>query len=344
MNKTFIYQQSFQLESGNNLPELRIVYSDLGRADAGRIIWVCHALSGSSDVLDWWPGLVGTGRLFDPANDRIICANVIGSCYGSSGPKDLEQPTSFPDLTIRDFVKAHRLLADALGIDKIDVLIGASLGGQQAIDWAIDEPARIRQLILIATNAVHSPYGIAFNEAQRLALKADLTYGLKNGGQEGLKAARAIAMLSYRSYTDFSLKQAESSPRASNFRAASYVRYQGEKFINRFNPYSYWLLTNAMDSHDVRRGRTGTIEEILGRVTARTLVVGIDSDALFPVSEQHFLATHIPFAEFGLIESPHGHDSFLIDYDKLHKLLREFLYNDFKGFRQTQLKRKTTLN
>ncbi|MBI3135289.1 MAG: homoserine O-acetyltransferase [Bacteroidetes bacterium] len=344
MNKQFSYRQSFQLESGKVLPELTIAYSDYGPRDARRIIWVCHALSGSAQVIDWWPGLVGKDRLFDPESDRVICANVLGSCYGTSGPVDLDYPAEFPEVTIKDFVKAHQLLADELKLKKIDVLIGASLGGQQAVEWAVEQPARFDQLILIATNAHHSPYGIAFNEAQRLALKSDLTFGLKNGGKEGLKAARAIAMLSYRSYTDFELKQSEDSLKSTGYKAASYVRYQGEKFVDRFNPYSYNLLTKAMDSHDVRRGRSTSLQQVLEQIQARTLVVGIDSDTLFPISEQQQLAAHIPGAEFGLIESPHGHDSFLIDYDKLNKLLSEFLYNDFRQYKPTRLKPKTTLN
>jgi len=344
VNHLFQYDQPFLVESGRTLPQLTIAYYDNQLQNARRTVWVCHALSGSSDVSEWWPGLVSEKRLFDPSLDRIICANVLGSCYGTSGPKGLEYPNEFPEVTIKDFAKAHQLLADHLGLSKIDVLIGASLGGQQALEWSVQHPLFFEQLILIATNAVHSPYGIAFNEAQRLALRSDLTFGLKNGGKEGLKAARAIAMLSYRSYNDFGLKHAENSLKSGNYKAASYVRYQGEKFVERFDPYSYNLLTKAMDSHDIRRGRKGTISEVLKNVKAKTLVVGIDSDLLFPLSEQQLLATYIPGAEFGLIESPHGHDSFLIEYDKLNELLVEFFYNNFNGYKQTQLKRKINLN
>ena len=344
MNKKFQFNQSFQLESGVALPGIKICYSDYGSQSANKVIWVCHALSGSSQVLDWWPGLFGENRLFDPNEYRIICANVVGSCYGSTGPGELESPTQFPLVTIKDFVKAHALLADHLKLNKIDILIGASLGGQQAVEWAITEPFRFDKLVLIATNAVHSPYARAFNEVQRLALEADITYGLKSGGEAGLKAARAIAMLSYRSYSDFDLKQGETVNKTDDYKAASYVRYQGEKFTARFNPYSYHVLSKAMDSHDILRGRAGTYQSVLSTITAKTLVIGIDSDALFPLAEQRLLAEAIPGAEFGVIESPHGHDSFLIDYGKLEHLISEFLHNNFRNFKGTQLKKTPLIN
>lgn len=331
---SYNYTSDFILESGKKLEGITITYSDYGSCEASRIVWVCHALSGSSEVLDWWAGLFGTNQLFDPAKDRIICANVIGSCYGSTGAQYFDQPLSFPLITIKDMIKAHQLLADHLGVKKIDVLIGASLGGQQAVEWAVTNPDMISQLILIATNAFHSPYGRAFNEVQRLALLADQTFGQKDGGQAGLKAARAIAMISYRSYDDFTLKQSEKEFRSDDFKSASYVRYQGEKFVNRFNAYAYWYLSKAMDSHDVLRGRIGTYDSVLKNIKANTLVIGIDSDSLFPVSEQKFLAEKIPNAQFGLINSLHGHDSFLIDYEKLNELVKRFLCA--KGIEQSE--------
>lgn len=340
MKSIFNYTASFVLESGQQLDKITIAYSDYGPADAARTIWVCHALSGSSEVLAWWPGLFGAGQLFDPKKDRIICANVLGSCYGTTHAGELENPLQFPVITIKDMVKAHQLLADHLGLEKIDLLIGASLGGQQALEWAVTYPDFVKELIVIAANAFHSPYARALNETQRLALEADLTFGLRNGGQAGLKAARAIAMISYRSYEDFAQKQSEKEPKSDQYRASSYVRYQGEKFVDRFNAYAYYYLSKAMDSHDILRGRSGDHAVVLSTIKARTLIIGIDSDTLFPVSEQRFLAAHIPGAEFGLITSPHGHDSFLIDYEKLNSLVHEFLQNGFKKFKPTQLKSK----
>lgn len=339
---TTIYQsgEEFKLESGHELRGIQITYSDNGPKKSGRVIWVCHALSGSSEVQTWWAGLVGEGKPFDPTVDRIICANVLGSCYGTTGPHEWERPLDFPAITVKDMVQAHDILAGHLKLQKIDVLIGASLGGQQALEWAITNPSRVQQLILIATNAVHSAYGRAFNEAQRLALRADQTFGQHHGGKAGLVAARAIAMLSYRSYTDFELKQSENELKSDGYKAASYVNYQGEKFIGRFNAYAYWYLSKAMDSHDILRGRTGSYQDVLQLIKARTLVIGINSDGLFPVSEQKFLAENIPNASFGLIESPHGHDSFLIDYLKLNKLIEDFVEQKKKVSAPTVLKRK----
>lgn len=339
MKNYFQFEGKYQLESGKTLNGLHVAYSLYGNPQADKTIWVCHALSGSSEVLDWWPGLFGEGQLFSSDDYKIICANVIGGCYGSTGPLSYEKPIDFPDLTVRDIVGAHQLLAEALKVKSIDILIGASLGGQQALEWSITDSKLIKSLILIATNAEHSPLGRAFNESQRLALKADPTFGQSKGGRDGLKAARAIAMLSYRSYEDFKIKQADTGEELLNYRAASYVRYQGEKFVERFDPYSYFILSQAMDSHDVKRGR-GELSEVLGGVSTRTLVVGIDSDTLFPLSEQRLLAELLPNADLGVISSPYGHDAFLIEYEQLSELIADFLFNEFKGHKQTTLKPK----
>lgn len=340
MIKYFQYNKNFQLESGEAFNGLKIAYSIYGDVNAEKTIWVCHALSGNSLVADWWSGIFGEGRFFDFSKYRVICANVVGSCYGTTGPDDEEDYTDYPLITIRDMVNAHELLRDHLGIESIDILIGASLGGQQALEWAIKAPEVHKRLILIATNAVHSPFGRAFNEAQRLALKADPTFGKQGGGEDGLSAARAIAMLSYRSYEDFKIKQADEADKTDDYRGASYVKYQGDKFKSRFKAGAYYTLSKAMDSHDISRNRGG-LEIVLGEVNAETLVVGVDSDLLFPLSEQKFLAQHIPDAHLGVIHSQHGHDAFLIEYDQLIHLLDEFLNNDFQRYKPTTL--KTTL-
>ena len=344
MNNLYHYKNAFELESGEQLNELKIAYTDSGKSTNKKVVWVCHALSGNADVFEWWPGLFGDNQIFNSSEYRIICANVIGSCYGSTSPADYENPQKFPFLTIKDIVKAHQLLAEELNIQKIDILIGASLGGQQALEWNLTDPNKFDKLILIATNAKHSAYGRAFNEAQRLAIESDLTFGMKDGGQAGLKAARAIAMISYRSYQDFEIKQSESAITLKNYKAASYIRYQGQKFVERFNPYSYYLLTKAMDSHDIRRGRGNDLAALLSTVKSKTLVVGIDSDTLFPLQEQRLLASHIPNANLGVIKSVHGHDAFLIEYEKLNQFIEEFLTNEFKTYRTTTLKRNYSLN
>lgn len=338
MIKYFLYPNTFELESGNKLDSLKIAYSVYGDPSAKETIWVCHALSGNSLVEEWWGGLFGVNKLFDFKKYRVICANVIGSCYGTTGPDELDDPRDFPLVTVKDIVRGHQLLSDYLSVDSIDYLVGASLGGQQALEWAISQPGRIRELILIATNAQHSPFGKAFNEAQRLAIEADETYGLKGGGSKGLKAARAIAMLSYRSYADFDIKQADKGEKLDGHNASSYVRYQGEKFIDRFKVGAYYTLSKAMDTHDVGRG-VESVEQALSLIKARTLVVGVSSDLLFPFSEQQFLADHIDGAEIGTIYSDHGHDAFLIEYEQLSNIISEFIYNDYKGFKPTVLKR-----
>ena len=322
----YLHPYGLRLESGEILDQVRIAYNVYGNPNAEKTIWVCHALSGNSLVPEWWGGLFGETRFFNFKEYKVICANVIGSCYGTTGPDDLEDYSEFPTITVKDMVKAHMLLRKQLQIESIDILIGASLGGQQALEWAIEEQGRIKQLILIATNAVHSPFGKAFNESQRLALQADPTFGKKGGGLEGLKAARAIAMLSYRSYHDFELKQQDDQESIDDYRASSYVRYQGEKFLTRFKAGAYYTLSKAMDSHDVGRGKISR-EDALEKVVARTLVVGVDSDILFPLSEQEYLARHIANSELGVIKSEHGHDAFLINYDQLEKILDKFINN-----------------
>lgn len=331
----FTYTAAFQLESGKKLPGLEISYHTFGNLNTQKdnVIWVCHALTANSDVLDWWPGLFGEKTLFDPENYLIICANIISSAYGSTNPLSIniktEEPyfLSFPEVTIRDMVEAHKLLADHLNINKIKILIGGSLGGQQAVEWAISEPEKFNQLILLASNAKHSPWGIAFNESQRMCLAADSTFykSKLNGGNAGLKAARSLALLSYRNYKTYAVTQAEDDlQKKGSFSASSYQNYQGQKLVNRFNAYSYWYLSKAMDSHNVGRNRV-SLENALGRIKARTLVIAIASDILFPPEEQRFLAHHIPDASFVEVESLFGHDGFLIETAALSKIIQTFL-------------------
>ncbi|MFS8615728.1 MAG: homoserine O-acetyltransferase [Solitalea sp.] len=334
--------EKFELESGSILPGLEIAYHTWGdfRPEKNNVIWVCHALTANSNVPEWWPGLFGEDCYFNPRDHFIVCANILGSCYGSTGPlsanPETEKPYygSFPTVTVRDMIKAHQLLAKHLGITKIHTILGGSLGGQQAMEWAITEPDRIDHAILIATNAVHSPWGIAFNESQRMALTADETFGLPSpdAGAKGLKAARAIAMLSYRNYKTYELTQTdEDRSRLENYRACSYQQYQGQKLVNRFNAYSYWTLSRAMDTHDVARNR-GSLERALGGITARTLVIGISSDVLFPITEQQLLARLIPGAHFVEIDSVYGHDGFLIETALLAEHIGAFLNKTAKKF------------
>ncbi|GAB3905547.1 homoserine O-acetyltransferase family protein [Mucilaginibacter boryungensis] len=336
----FKYQQPFELESGKQLLELEIGFHTYGTLNKQRnnVVWVCHALTANSDVLDWWKGLFGENDYFNPEEHYIVCANILGSTYGTTSPLSVNPATglpyylTFPDYTIRDIVKAHQLLANHLGVDSIEVLLGGSLGGQQALEWSIMEPNRIKNLVLIATNARHSPWGIAFNESQRLALSADTTFynNTPDGGSKGLKAARSIALISYRTYKTYGVTQQEQTDELHNYRAASYQNYQGQKLVNRFNAYSYWYLTKVMDSHNVGRNRQG-VERALSTITAKTLVIGIKSDVLFPIEEQQYLFRQIPKAALAEIDSFYGHDGFLIDTENLTNIISSFLKTDVKG-------------
>jgi homoserine O-acetyltransferase len=337
MSSTHIYKypKEFKLENGKKLRGLQISYQTYGKLNANKdnVIWACHALTANADVLDWWKGLFGVKDLFNPEEHFIICATVIGSHYGSTNPLSINPVTgnpyylSFPEFTIRDLVQGHQLLAEHLGIEKIKVLIGGSLGGQQASEWAIIDGSKIENLILVATNAFHSPWGIAFNESQRLAITADRSFYAQkpDGGMRGLKVARSIALLSYRTYEAYGATQLESvNEKTDGFRASSYQNYQGEKLCKRYNAYSYWYLSKAMDSHNVGRGRKSVVDA-LNTIKSNTLVIGIENDFLFPLVEQEFLGKHIPGAEFHSINSAYGHDGFLIETDILTNIIGNFL-------------------
>jgi len=333
--KTLNIKEPFALESGASLPELTITYTTYGRLSEQQdnVVWVCHALTANADPAEWWPGLVGEGKLFDPAKHFIVCANILGSCYGTTGPALVNPATgdpfrqNFPLVTVRDMVRAHQLLQAHLGIRRIEIAIGGSMGGQQVLEWAIMDPALIRHIVILAANARHSAWGIAFNEAQRMAIEADptLSDGSPEAGLRGLEAARAIAMLSYRNYLTYQHSQADpENDKLDDFRASSYQRYQGLKLRKRFDVFAYLTLSKAMDSHNVGRGRPG-IEAALKGIKAKTLVIGIRSDILFPVSEQAEIAKHVPQADLEVIDSLYGHDGFLIEDAQITRLVTAFL-------------------
>lgn len=331
---TYKHHTVFKLDNRQVLEELEIAYQTWGELNSSRdnVVWVIHALTANSDVFDWWSGLFGDDKVFNTSEHFIVCANTLGSHYGTTSPLSINPKTetpyylSFPSFNVRDMAAVQKLLADHLGIKKINTLIAGSLGGQQAIEWAISEPWRMKDLILMATNCKHSPWGIAYNESQRLALSADPTFfsNTPNGGERGLLAARSIALLSYRNYETYAISQQETdNNKTENFKACSYQKYQGDKLVKRFNAYSYWYLSKAMDSHNVARER-GSLEDALSLVRARTLVIGIASDQLFPPAEQQFLAQHINGAVYKEINSFYGHDGFLIETDALAQIIFHF--------------------
>lgn len=332
-NLTYKYESPLKLENGQWLPEFTLAYTTYGtlNADKSNVVWVCHAFTGNANPSDWWSGLIGDKRLYNPNEHFIVCANILGSHYGSTNPLSINPITNepyfhdFPFITIRDVVNSLNLLRQHLEIDKIKVLLGGSLGGQQAAEWVIMKPDVIENLVLFSTNAVHSPWGIAFNESQRMAIANDPTWTERHpkAGMEGMKVARSIALLSYRNYETYNRTQSRDSGQIDFFRANTYQNYQGEKLLKRFNAFSYWTLSKMFDSHDVGRGRGG-VEKALGTIKAKTLVIGITSDVLFPPCEQAYLAKHINGAKYQEIDSTYGHDGFLIEFEAMTKTIKDW--------------------
>lgn len=332
--KIYEYTHPFKLESGETLPSLRIAYHTYGTLSSGKdnAVWVCHALTANSDVADWWPHIVEDGRFLDPKKWFVVCANIIGSCYGSTGPLSINDSTgqpyyaSFPKITIRDMVNAHIILADALGLIDINTLVGSSVGGFQALEWAVMQPERFRRMILIATAAKASPWSIALDETQRMAILADSTYGTPSpdAGMAGLATARAIGLLSYRGPWGYNATQQDPATDSipATHRACTYQQYQGEKLCRRYNAYSYMTILDAFDTHDVGRGRGG-VENALARIKAETTVVGITTDIIFLPEEMRQLTGMIPGAEYHEIQSEFGHDGFLVEHQQLNRILNK---------------------
>lgn len=329
--KYFIYPHPFQLDSGASLPGFTLAYHTFGTLNEAKdnVVWVVHALTGSSNPMEWWPGVVGPGCVIDPEKHFIICANCLGSPYGSTCALSLNTVSGlpyyhdFPLITNRDIANSFELLRMHLNIERIRLLAGASLGGQQALEWSVIAPGVFDYQLLIATNAKHSPWGIGFNESQRLAIQADQTWKQRqdDAGQAGLLAARSIALLSYRSAQGYNKTQQDDEEKLDNFRVQSYQRYQGEKLVRRFNAFSYWTLSKAMDSHNIGRNRGG-IESALSSIRAKTTILGIETDILFPLEEQQLLYRYIPNARLDVIHSDLGHDGFLTESRKVTQVIK----------------------
>jgi homoserine O-acetyltransferase len=327
---SFTIHDRFELECGESFEKLTIRYSTYGQLnkEASNVVWVCHALTADANSKEWWSGLIGEDDLYNPKDYFIVCANIIGSAYGTTSPVDCDidkRYSQFPQVTIRDNVLAFEHLKKYLGINKIHTVIGGSMGGQQAMEWAIHDSEVCQNLILLATSAVMSPWAIAFNQSQRMSIEADSSWAqpCKNAASSGLKAARSIALLSYRNDEAYNSTQEDTFNFDKNLKASSYQSYQGEKLVNRFNAYSYHSLTKTMDSHDVGRGRGG-INQALSSIKANTLVIGISSDVLFPLKESKILAESIPNAHLTTIDSNFGHDGFLIETGKITSCIESF--------------------
>ncbi len=324
----------FTLESGERLEELQIAYSTYGTMSEAKdnVVWVCHALTANSDVRDWWPHTVEAGKILDPANHFVVCANILGSPYGTTAPLHTNPTTGepyyldFPRYTIRDVISAHRILAEWLGVGHIDTILGCSVGGFQALEWCVTEPDRFTTLVLVATDAKATPWSVAVNETMRMALECDSTFGEKrdDAGRDGLATARSMALLTYRGPHGYNITQQNPDIRLSDHRAQSYQRYQGEKLCRRFDAYSYYAILNSFDTHDIGRSRGGT-DEALKMIKAETHVVGITTDILFPPSDMKILTSKIAGAKYYEIESLFGHDGFLVEHEQFNNLLQPIM-------------------
>ena len=336
MAQFFRYEKPFELECGVALPSLTIAYDTFGELNAERsnVIWVCHALTANSDVADWWPHTVEEGCFLDPAKYFTVCANFLGSHYGTTGPLSVNPATGepwygdFPKVTVRDMVRAHQLLAEHLGISRVKLLIGSSIGGFQCLEWSVMQPDFAERAAFIATTPRTKPWASAFNESQRMAIECDPTYGERSAeaGLAGMATARSIALMSYRGGMAYDKTQEDANPDEVGFerRVLSYQRYQGEKLRRRFNAYSYYRLSQAVDSHNLGRGR-GKVEDVLKQIKAKSLVVAITSDILFPPSDHTIMVENIPNVEYHLIDSDFGHDGFLVEHKQLNDIILNFL-------------------
>ena len=328
------HKQAFVLENGGVLPRLTVAFHTYGtlNEEGSNVIWVCHALTANSHVADWWEGIYGREKVLDPQRYFIVCANIIGSCYGTTCPRSIAPETGrpygtdFPLFSIRDIVQAHELLRQHLHINEIALCIAGSCGGHQVLEFAWLLPDKIKKIALLVTSARETAWAIAIHEAQRLAIQADATWrdNTDNGGSAGLKAARGMGLIGYRTFDAYKNNQTDIDERLDSFRAASYIRYQGDKLLRRFYAQCYWYLTKALDTHHIGRGRGGA-EEALRHLKMPALVVAIDSDLLIPPSEQRFLAAHLPHADFLELHSPFGHDGFLIETEAVNRAVMDWM-------------------
>lgn len=333
----FEAQTGLELESGERLAEWQLAYRTWGELNStgDNVVMVCHALTGSADADEWWSGLFGQGRALDPSQDFVVCSNVIGGCYGSTGPRSAKPGdersygAQFPRVSIRDMVAAQRHLVDHLGVKRLKLVLGPSLGGMQVLEWASLYPEVVEAIAPVGVSARHSAWCIGTSEAQRQAIFRDPkwlggNYEADKPPADGFAVARMMAMLSYRSWENFESRFArQQQPDTQEFTIASYLRYQGDKIVQRFDPLSYVRLTEAMDTHDLARGR-GEEQQALARLRMPALVVAVTSDVLYPPQEQEYLAAALPNAQLRYLESPAGHDGFLIDTDELSDMIVKF--------------------
>ncbi len=326
----------FVLESGECLEDVQIAYrtwGDVSNASEHAVL-ICHALTASADADAWWPDMIGKGRTFDPANDFVVCANILGSCYGTTGPVSYKPGTQsryradFPRVSVRDMVNLERVLLDHLGVETLELVTGPSLGGMQVLEWAAMYPERVRSIVPIGVGGRHSAWCIGISEAQRAAIAADPNW---NDGfysddakpDRGLAAARMMAVCTYRSWQSFDERFGRDTCGSGDFEVQSYLSHQGDKINSRFDANTYVNLTHAMHTHDLSRGR-GDYIDVLAQIDLPALLVSVSTDALYPPYEQTCLAKQLANARYEILESLHGHDGFLIETEALGELIAEF--------------------
>lgn len=336
MIKYYHHNQPFILESGSQLPQLTIAYHTYGKLNAqhSNVIWVCHALTANSDVADWWPHTVEKNGFLDPEKYFIVCCNCLGSHYGTTGPLSVNPTTgepwygSFPLITMRDMVRVQQCLAKYLGISRVLLLVGGSMGGYECAEWGIMEPDFAERIALIASVPKVSPWFIAQSESQRMAIECDPTFGEPSpeAGLRGMEVARSIAMLGFRGRMAFNVSQQDEPQSDALFehRAMSYQRYQAAKFGKRFNAYSLYRLQQAVDSHNVGRGRGG-VSAALRQIRAKCLVVVVSTDPICPPDEQEPYLTNLADVEYHIIHSDFGHDGFLIETAQINTIVKDFM-------------------
>jgi homoserine O-acetyltransferase len=351
---------NLNLEGGKTLHQVRLAYESWGtlNKDSSNAVLVLHALTGDSHAVGkaskehptegWWCDLIGPGLYLDTNKYFIVAPNILGGCQGSTGPSSLDKSgkeygSRFPYLTIRDQVLAQVALSDYLGINTWHAIIGGSMGGMHVLEWAIDYPERVQKIAVIAAPAVTGADQIALNSVQIEAIKADPNFHKGNyydakaglGPHAGLALARRMALLNYRSPSELNQRfdrtwQSDINPLGDGgrFAVVSYLDFHGNKFTRRFDANSYICLVEAMNSHDVGRGRK-SVKAALGKIKAKALVIGIDSDRLFPLENQKLIAEHIGSELIGgklhTIASEYGHDGFLIEHEKVGPLLAKLL-------------------
>ncbi|MFZ5686740.1 MAG: homoserine O-acetyltransferase MetX [Bacillota bacterium] len=351
--------QRLLMESGEYFGPIEVAYETYGKLNsaAENAILILHALTGDAHaagvhsandkVAGWWDQMVGPGRVFDTNKYFVICSNVLGSCYGTTGPASINPSTgqpyglSLPVVTIRDMVNVQRQLLDYLGVKRLVSVVGGSMGGMQALEWAISFPDFIRSAVSIAASGRLSPQGIAYNQVQRMAIMGDPGW---NQGQyygvslpsHGLSLARMIATITYKSDQSWNAKfgRALSNPGSklycleSCFEVENYLLYQGNKLVKRFDANSYLYLLKAMDLFDVGRGRE-SFEKALSLIDSYFLSIGISSDILYPTYQQKELVQILrrlgKNARYAELDSPYGHDAFLIEFKQMGQILEKFL-------------------